>query len=105
MTLEGVPAHFHDRLDELCDAMRSNPSALGVAAGLSKSTVAGWKKKSEEDKGRVNGKVLELIKLAEYCKVTLDWLVGRSEVGGPKRPGAPSADASLGPDTLAMART
>lgn len=102
-TLRGVPAPFHVRLKELADYAGLSISALGKIGGASKGTANQWGRKSEEGGGVANGNVAHLIKIADKYGVSLDWLVGRSDFGGPSKAGG-GAPRMASDDSLSMAR-
>lgn len=88
-----MPTVFAERIDELVKLSGLVQSAASVAAGLSKETLRKW-----SNAEIVSGNIRELIRFADHHKVSLDWLVGRSDRGGPKKEAAPEVD------TLAMAK-
>jgi transcriptional regulator with XRE-family HTH domain len=92
-TLAIVTASFRSRLEHLAAAAGLSPSAAGIAAGVSKGTVNQWIRKEA-----ASGNISALLRLVDHYKVSLDWVTGRSDEGGPRGTGAPV------PDPLALAR-
>ncbi len=80
-----MPAAFHERLEQLAQAKGVSPSKLGLDAGLSSDTVNKWKRLSK--KGSVSGRSEEHAKLAKYWGVSVAWMLGDSDSGGPNEIG------------------
>lgn len=59
---------FYDRFKEICRAHGETPTGVGLKLGISKGTVAGWKKGS-------NPSVATAQKIADYFGVTTDYLL------------------------------
>lgn len=80
-----MPATFHERLDRLAQAKGVSTSKLGTQAGLSPDTVNQWIRKSKA--GKLPGRAEEHGKLAAFWGVDAEWLLGRTDRGGPRELG------------------
>lgn len=64
---------FEHKIRSLARERETSPAALGVAANLSKSTIQKWIDASYTDQFDPSSKKLK--DLADYCGVTVDWLL------------------------------
>lgn len=64
---------FYDRFKELCDENKISPSAVAKDLDISKSSVTYWKDKNTSPREDI------LIKIADYFKVSIDYLLGQSD--------------------------
>jgi transcriptional regulator with XRE-family HTH domain len=67
--------YFYDRYVELCREKNVSPSKAALENGINKGTVSVWKSKREDDKDVVPSSPIAK-KLAEYFRVSVDYLLG-----------------------------
>lgn len=75
-----LPPHsrFDRRLQYLMIRYGYTAASLARKTGIKESTIRSWSKGERNVKG-----IDRLIQLADLFDVTLDWLLGRTEEGGP----------------------
>lgn len=76
---------LEQRLRVLCQRAGVTPARLGILAGLSDEAVAGLIEEVRKGKNPRPGKADTYWRLAQYCGVSVDWLLGESEL--PEYPG------------------
>lgn len=92
---------FEQRIRALCEATGLLPAQLGTSAGLSYDAVARWISEARSGK-RLPGTYANRAQLAEFCRVSVEWLNG-------SEPLAPGSTPPIGgsvptvTDTLALA--
>ncbi len=69
---------FYERFVGLCRTKNIAPSAAAIEMGFSKSTVSAWKKNSTTPDREI------LAKIARYFNVSIDYLVGKTDLKKPK---------------------
>lgn len=65
---------FYDIYSDLCKQVGKSPSAVAQELGINKSNVTNWKNNGYTPRGNV------LNRIAEYFNVSVDYLLGHSEV-------------------------
>lgn len=65
---------FYDIYSDLCKQIGKSPSAVAQELGINKSNVTNWKNNGYTPRGNV------LNRIAEYFNVSVDYLLGHSEV-------------------------
>lgn len=73
---------FYNRFIELCSEKGIKPSKVALENGFSKATVSSWKKLCEEGTN-VKPTPEKLEKLAAYFNVSVDYLLGTSNIKKP----------------------
>ena len=71
---------FFERFAELCAQKKMTPTKVGTILGLSKGTVAYWRKCFANGKA-VQPDTITLYKIADYFGASVDYLTGRSDQG------------------------
>ena len=67
---------FYDRFNELCKAIKKTTTGVGEELGIGRSTVNNW---------RYGGdiKATTLQKIADYFNVSVDYLLGKTDIKNP----------------------
>ena len=71
--------HYWERYVELCQEKGENPTSVSIKVGCSKGTAAYWKKQYENGKA-VYPDSRRAQALASYFNVSVDYLLGRTDV-------------------------
>ena len=70
---------FYDRFISLCVEKNVKPSRVAIETGFNKGSISVWKKKASEGIDvQVSGDILN--KLIEYFDVSLDYLLGKTDI-------------------------
>lgn len=75
------------RLREARAERKLTQAQAEAAAGLGTKTVASWENRDGRGFGRHGPSLFQLGSLADLYDVSIDWLLGRSEIRRPMRPG------------------
>ena len=65
---------FVTRFEELCSQTKQTPSAVGAQLGVSRATVSRWRS------GKDFPKTKTLQRIANYFGVSVDYLLGKSDI-------------------------
>ena len=77
---------FIDRFDFLCTSRSVSPSRVAIECGFSKASVTKWRKNNSVPKQEI------LVKIAEYFGVSVDYLLGNTDLQTPDRSQLTDAD-------------
>ena len=70
--------NFAERFEKLCKEKKEAPSSVGAMLGFSRGTVSKWRSGKCQPRGKT------LRRLAEYFGVSVDYLLGKSEIRNPE---------------------